>query len=257
MRKSKTLLGTAMLFMVLLAAPAEARKFDFKSERLATYMRGTLGYSYLSDKAFNGAGPADVTYDNKVDVNYGGEFGVLIAMGSINLRIAGELIIPKRLTDMSGTNASSVKMFTLDSRVQAIVPELILEYVAQSSPTSKILMGVGGGLAFVDVDNRYFFTAEGTAAYNLQDFTQSARGTTNSFMGYIGWEFLFTDSVTMMLDLGYRQLVIDNLKYKNDHVGFNGSKRAGDPMVNVDGSVPRLDLGGPFGGLSFRFYVPL
>jgi hypothetical protein len=65
---------------------------------------------------------------------------------------------------------------------------------------------------------------------------------------------MFADHATLVADLGYRYLRVNELKSSDDVTTFTGSYHAGDTLKNNDGSDRSLDLGGFFAGIGFRFY---
>ncbi len=64
-----------------------------------------------------------------------------------------------------------------------------------------------------------------------------------------------TDTTTVVVEFGYRQLKVDNLKYSKDVTTFSGAKSSGDAVVTSSGEKRELDFSGGFISLGFRFYM--
>ena len=249
------------LLLVVIAAAvcgraAEAKRFDFKSATFATYVRGAYGASLVGGDAYANSSGAGTVTDLTIQSNYSGEFGALFGLGGVNLRFAGELLIPATLGSVTGSSSSGgATMFTLDSKLRAVLGMASLEIVLSRGANWKLLAIGGGGYGWVTLDNKYTMTAAGTSASGLSDFTESAAGSAPAAEAALAAEFLFTDAVTIAIDAGYRYMRVNNMASTSAQTTFVGSKKGGDSLVNGDGSARSLDLGGPFAGLSLRFYL--
>ncbi|MCB0394954.1 MAG: hypothetical protein KDD25_10360, partial [Bdellovibrionales bacterium] len=62
------------------------------------------------------------------------------------------------------------------------------------------------------------------------------------------------DSVTFMLDVGYRQVTTGDFTHQRDVETTYGSFAEGDPAETVDGGKRKINLGGYYGGAWLRFY---
>lgn len=236
---------------------AQARVFDFKSEHMATYFRGSYGPSQVGDGAFALSSGTTNTFDRKVQSNYSGEFGILFSLSRFNLRIGAELLSPREISDVVGTSAAGVEQFSLDTKILALIPHAALEFALLQSNTAKLLVGGGLGAASVSLDNTYKMTAAGTASSGLSDFTESSKGLTYMGQIYGAVEFLLSDNVTTVLDVGYRYFYLKKLTYTRDGSSYAGTQVKDNEVVNMDGARRSLDLGGYFVGLGFRFYLQL
>lgn len=258
----KIALGRARVILIVMSAVcfanmAEARRFDFKDESLATYFRGTYSPSLVGDSAYGGSSGSGMTFDKKVSANHGGEIGVLISGSRVNLKLAAELLLPRELSDIKGTDAGEVEQFSLASQLLAFVPSANLEFITYQTPTSRMVFGAGLGMGFVTLDNSYTMTPAGTASLGLGDFTESASGSSHMLQGYLGYEVLFTDIATVMFEVGYRHLKINELKSTKAVTTPTGAQTEGSVLTNMDGGNRTVNLSGPFAGLSFRFYIGL
>lgn len=250
---------TLAFIVSVLACPSvsEARKFDFRLESVATYFRGTLGTSLVKDNAYGSSSGAGTKFDKEVGSNASGEFGFLIAGDRLIFRAGAELLIPRHFADIKGTNADGTELFMLDSQIYSLNAIANFEFMAYKGQRTRVLIGVGGGVGFVTLDNNYKMTSDGTASLGVADFTESGEARAAVLQGYIGYEFLFTDTVTAVLDAGYRHMPVRSIQSAKDVVAIAGSQGEGDDLQNTDGSLRNFDLSGPFAGFSLRFYLDL
>lgn len=246
-------------FVVLFmwAGIAEARVFDFKNERIATYFGGTFGPSSVGDTAYGASSGSDISVDKQISTNASGEIGLLLTTPKLNLKLGAELLLPKQYSDIEGTDAAGTSMFNLRSKIYALIPMATLEILAYQTPTSRLILAAGGGLAFVTLDNTYTMTSAGTTTLGVGDFTESASATVTALQVYTGYEMLFTDTVTAVFNLGYRHIPVPALKSSKATTAISGTQAEGDELKNMDGTSRSINLGGVFVGLSFRFYIGL
>lgn len=249
--------GLVVAAILIMAARAQARVFDFISERVATYFGGTFGPSSVGDMAYGGSSGSGVSFDKKTATNASGEFGLLLATPAANLKLGAEYLLPRNYSDIEGANAAGTPLFQLSSKIQAIIPMATLELLAFRTPTSRMLIGVGGGLAFVSLENTYTMTAAGSTALGVGDFTESAKASVTTLHFYTGYEALFTDTVTAAFTLGYRHIPVPSLKSTRDSTAISGAQTESSDLKNMDGGNRSLNLGGAYVGLNFRFYIGL
>jgi hypothetical protein len=232
---------------------AQARVFSMSKETFAGYFSVSGGSSALGDGAF-AKEASGVTYNSKVNYNYGGEFGVVYARPGASLRFGIEIVKPQLLDNVSGSN-STTEVYTLKSDVMAIVPKITLDVNLEKSNTHRSFMTVYGGYANVTVKNDYTLTTAGTAAYPGMDTAMEAKGTGTELGGSIGYEGFLNDSTTYLFEAGYRSLKVDNLKYSKDANLFGTAHSSGDAVNDSAGAQRALDLGGFVFSLGFRFYL--
>lgn len=247
------------LLLIIAGHEASARKFSFNSEDMAAFFRGTGGLSAVDQDAFDkSSGAATSLSSEKSSFNYGVELGFLLKIHeTLNLRLGAE-ILQAKVSEVKGKNASGTELFTLESDIFAFNPMANLEFAWGASETSRFIGYLGFGLASVRLDNKYEMTTTGTSELSQNSFTEKSEGSfVNGVVG-VGWEGLFVDNVTAMVDVGYRFLDVNKLKHSADNpVMGGGTASKGSEVTNADGSQRTFDLGGPYIGLSFRFYIDI
>jgi hypothetical protein len=172
------------------------------------------------------------------------------------LRLGGEFLIPRNYADIKGSNASGEVLFNLDCKVTAMIASAMLEFVTQQTGSSRVILGLGGGVGFVNLDNTYTFTNAGNTAFpTLADHTENSAARVTALKASLAYEVLFTDTVTAMFDLSYRYMPVRVLKGVNSVTTFTGSQSEGTDLYNHDGGNRTIDLSGGSIGLVFRFYI--
>lgn len=246
----------------LFCDPVFARKFSFESEDMAAYFRGTGGLSSVGQDAFSkNKGSGTSLSSEKPSLNYSGELGFLFKIhDNVNLR-AGAEILQARVSQLKGTNASGQELYELESDIFAFNPIATLEFNWSAGEKSRFVGYLGFGLANVRLDNKYVMTAQGVSDLNQDTYTEKSEGSFINGVVGLGWEGLFVDNVTALLDVGFRFLDVNKLKHSADNPNLDGSggtSSKGSELTNIDDGSPRVfDLGGPFIGLSFRFYIDI
>ena len=246
----------AFIFIGFYQASVEARVFDFKSEQLATYVRGTFGTSQLFATPYGNSSGTGVTTDKKSTIAASGEIGVLLSSQRMNLRLGVEFLAPQRFADVVGKNSSGATYFDLNSQTYAVVPMANLEFLAQQTPTTRLIFGVGGGYAYTTLINKYTMTTAGQAALG-NDVTESAKAQSFAGQAYVGYETLFADTATVLFEAGYRYLPVAQLKSSVQAQAPAGTESPSSILINMDGTSRKIDLSGAYVGLSFRFYIGL
>ena len=223
-------------------------------ETFAGYFSLSGGSSMLGQQAYEGEA-SGVTYSSKVGYNYGGEFGVVYVRSATSLRFGMEIIKPKALDNVKGSNASSTALYNLKSDVTGIVPKLTVDFNLRTTPQARSFVTASAGYANVTVKNTYDLTAAGTAAYPGMDTTMEAKGTGTQLAASLGQEGVLSDNTTYIFEIGYKQLSIGDLKYSKDANLFGTSHSSGDAVKKADGTGRDLNLGGMVISLGFRFYM--
>lgn len=234
---------------------AEARKFDMKNERFATYFGGSYGLSNLGDYAFGQSGGTGVQTDQAVRTNYSGEFGVTFTSDHGGIRLSGEYLLGKALAGVNGTNASGTSYYTLNSQVTAIIPMVSAEAPVWRGLESRLMVGGGLGYAFVYLDQEYFMTSAGTSALGVSNYVEKSSTRTLAWKLYVSAETLFVDSSTITIEGGYRSVKVGSLQSTKDTAAISGAQTEGSDIKNMDGSLRAFDLGGAYMSLYFRFYL--
>lgn len=245
-----------ILVFLLLPSFAQARVFDFKNESFATYLKGTFGSSEVGETPFNeSSGTSTKSFSGGITSNSSGEFGVLLGFGRLTLRLAAELLMPKHISDVKGYNAGEAELFNLETKVSAITPMAYIDLNLIEGSTSRIFAGGGVGYAYIKMENNYTMTSTGTSTYGgLTSFSERATGMALAAQAYAGFEFLFSDNVTVTFDGGYRYLPVYRLNHQNPTTTFLGSVSKGEAVQTETGVNRKINLSGAFGGVAFRFY---
>ena len=249
------LLSVITLMTVLFSAPAQARVFDLRSSSFATYFGGSIGSSQLSKQPWgDSSGPATTTFDQSVKLNYSGEFGVLMGVPKVNIRLGIEYLQPQKLSDIKGKNASDQQLFILSSNTRAIIPKAALEFIVWKTNSSAFIFGGSVGYAMVTMENQYQMDTAGTTAFGVGSYGEKGTGNAIGSEGFVGYEFVFSDNVTVFANLGYRYLLVTELKHQVAHTGINGAVAKDSTVVNSDGKNRNLNLSAGQAAIQFRFY---
>lgn len=255
-KRTKIQSAFLLILIVLTTSTSHARTFDLKNETFATYFGGSFGYSNLGDYAFGQSGGNGVQTDQVVRWNYSGEFGLVLATGHGGIRLSGEYLLGKSLAGVNGTDSSGTALYSLDSRVSALVPMISAEVPIWRGQNSRIQLGGGGGYAFVSLDQEYRMTAAGTAALGgIQSYIEKASTRTFAWRAYVSGETSFVDTTTVCFEAGYRSVKVGSLQSLKDTTAISGTQTTGNDILNMDGSNRSFDLGGAYVSLLFRLYL--
>lgn len=228
--------------LAFLSTTAHARVFNWKDATVAPYMRGTAQTMSLGQSAFEDSIPAGDTIDGSARFGYGGELGVLLgATPFVRVRLGAELM---QAQSVGETTAA----YRLDSSVSVFNPNVTFEYAGMPQGSYRYYGFASVGYAMATVENKFRDSSAG-------DYAEIAEGRSVSGAVGIGVEWLFTESATLALDLGYRYLRLSSLKYKASASGLSGDVTKGDVALDRAGQPRALDLGGVTVGIGFRFYL--
>lgn len=239
---------------VLLSVSAQARVFNINNENFAAYFLATGGGSQLGTHAVAGEAGAGVNYNGSVNYNYTGEFGFLYSKPRASLRFGFEILKPSVLESTANNGTSD--LYSAKSDVLGYVPKLSFELNVHGDNSSRSFVSVTVGTASVTLKNDYALTAAGQTAYpGVVDHSIEAKGSSTLLSASLGYEGIMTDTTTVVVEFGYRQLKIDNLKYSKDVTTFSGAKTSGDDLMTSSGAKRELDFSGGFISIGFRFYM--
>jgi len=239
---------------------AHARLFNYAESTVAPYLRGVGGFSGVRQSPYGNSSGGGTDVDRDYKYQYSGELGVQFGLGEdLHLRLGAEIGQHGPVTDAIGVNTTSgAKRFSLDSSVFMFNPNVSLSYIFSRVDSWRFFVYGGVGLASVTVENRYKMTAAGTAQLGgVTDFNEKMEGSAVSFHMGTGFEMLFVDNVTVGLDLGYRYLKVNTLKYTGDMTTILSPTTGvskGEQAKDHDGNNRFVDLSGATVGLTFRFY---
>lgn len=259
-QKSLSTLSTIVTIVLVLISvtvvsmPAEARRFDMKTENFAPYFGGSYGPSNLSDGAFGASAGTGVQTDLVVRSNFAGEFGITLTSNRGGIRLAGEYILGQ-VSGVSGLSSSGTKYYSLTSKVSAFVPMVLAEAPIWKATESRIMLGGGLGYAFVSLDQTYTMTSAGTTDLGLTDFTEKAGTEVPYWRVYTSFETLFVDTATVLFEAGIRSIKVGAIQSSKDVTGLAGAETIGANLKNNDGTERSFDFGGGYISLLFRFYL--
>lgn len=235
---------------------AEARVFQMGSEHFATYLRGQYQTAGQKDESFAPSGGTGATYDSSYTANMSYEFGFIYATPAVNFRFGFEVIKPTDLKDIKGSSSGGTTWYTLSDNISGYAPKIGLEISLKKWGNSRIYVNGDYGYATVNVQNSYTFTTAGTTQFpGMSDFREEVEGTGSLIESSLGYEFLLSDTTTLVLDAGYRALQIDSFTHKQAVKTFQGTVAKGDTAKNTDGSNRTLNLSGAFASLWLRFWI--
>lgn len=256
-RYNRSMYKALFLILFLTSWSAHARVFNFSDESLSVFFGGSVGYSDLYQGAFkDSSGTQTTAFSDGVTYNQSVELGASLKIRTVTFKFGAEVLQTNSLRDVNGDNASGTKLMTLDSKVFVFNPNMVVEVDLQQDSLSRSFIGLGVGLAEVDVDNTYQLTTDGQTAYPaVSDYIDETGGSTISYSIHFGQEMHFTDNVTFLYNLGYRFMNFDSLEYDKAVTNFQGSAAKGSTAKFNDGTDRTIDMSSLFLGISFRFYM--
>lgn len=242
------------IFLLSMSATcAQARVFDINKESFAGYFAVGGGSSALGITSLDKEAGSSLSYSGGIGQNYSGEFGFLYSKSRLGIRFGIEILKPSVLD--STATSSGADYYSANSAILGFAPKLALEINLHGNQISRSFVSLAGGLASVTMKNEYTMTALGSSALGVSDHTAESKGSGTSLAASLGYENILTDTTTIAVEFGYRQLKIDNLQYTKDVSTFGGAKTSGDAVKHADGSARTLDLSGGFITIGFRFYL--
>ncbi|MGZ3770886.1 MAG: hypothetical protein ACXVCP_12230 [Bdellovibrio sp.] len=241
-------------FLLLFSSAASARVFNVSSESFAAYFLATGGGSPLGTSAVQGESGTNINFSGGTNYNYTGEFGFVYSTPYLGFRFGFEIIKPFAL-DSTANNGTS-DLYSVTSSLVGYAPKLGVDFNIHRANTSRSFFSAAIGSASVTMKNEYKLTAAGQSAFpGVTDHTAESKGDGTLLEASLGYEGLLADTTTFLVEFGYRQLKINNLKYVKDVTTFTGSKVNGDNVLNSSGVQRTLDFSGAFISIGFRFYM--
>jgi len=237
-----------------MSASAQARVFDLYNQRMGTYIKGTAANSYAGQDAFGDSSGKSTTFTDKIKYNYGGEVGLLFPGAYYGWRIGFEILSAQKMKGIEGDSEVGASLMNLDSTVYGFFPKIAFEYYLIKKPGSRMTLSFGGGYGKIKATNDYTMTTAGTTRYTLSSFTQQMSQLTYTADFSVGYEFMMLQNTSLTLDVGYKYAIASQLKYDQDITDFTGTHKSGDIVTESDGSNKKINLGGPYAGLTFRIY---
>ncbi len=246
-------------FIILATSAAEARVFSFKDETMAAFFHGTYGLSRLGSTPYKDASGVNTEFAGpEHKANFSGELGFLYTMSPrLTLRLGAE-VIQAHQSEIVGQAANETKYFDLVSDVFVFSPNATFEWHIDTADWYRLSFFVGAGYATVTSDLNYTFTTAGKAALGVSaDYDEA--GAARLISGHTGFifEMAMIDTVTTVLELGFRHMPIPKLTYADNVTTITGAQAKGDTILDQDGSNRTLDMSGYYLGLSFRFFISI
>ena len=255
--KKKRLLSIAFILgLSLISTVNQARVFSLSDQKIASYFKGTTGSSAVLQKPFSEAIDSSATIAETFSSNLAGEIGVVFTAPQIGFLLGVEIIHPKALAAVTGTDITAQDLFNLDSDVSALIPKFGFDIVLAKSELWRLYLNMSGGSGTLSYTNHYQLTAAGQTAFNgLADFSEEIGGVASMMSASFAAEGFLSDATTISLEAGYRQLSFTSLTYKKDVTSISGAHLKGDVVNNLDGTAKTIDFGGVYGGVILRFYL--
>lgn len=240
--------------LLLISSSAQARVFNINKETFAAYFLATAGGSQIGTSTVKGESGANVAFSGGTKYNYTGEFGFLYSRPHASLRFGFEILKPTDLESTASSGGSD--LYSAKGDILGYVPKLTLEVNVHGTNDSRSFVSLTAGSANITMKNDYTLTSAGQAAYpGVSDHSVEAKGSGTLLSASLGYEGIMTDTTTVVVEFGYRQLKIDNLKYSKDATTFSGAKNSGDALLDASGNQRSVDFSGGFISLGFRFYM--
>lgn len=241
------------VFLFLTTVPAQARVFDINRDSVAPYFMGTGAGVQVATSSLDGEGVDGVTFTGTVNYLYTGEIGVLYSRSAASLRFGFEILKPNVLESTAQSGAT--ELYTVNSVLIGYVPKVIFELNLQKTQKFRSFLALGAGLASMNMKNSYTLTADGQAIYpGVADHIADSKADTTLISAALGYEGLLSDTTTILVEFGYRQLKFDNFKYTKEVTTLSGAKVSGDKLLTNSGLDRVLNFSGGFASLGFRFY---
>ncbi len=73
--------------------------------------------------------------------------------------------------------------------------------------------------------------------------------------GGLGLETLMSDTTTVALELGYREIYFSSMTFTNSMTNFQGAQSQGSAANQNTGSARTLDLSGFYAAIDFRIWL--
>lgn len=241
--------------LVLISVFAEARVFDISKESFASYILAGGGPSGIGQKAFKNEMSGPSFSSDEVKMNWGGEFGFLYSTPYLSFRFGFEIIKPAAI-GATASNAAGTALYDVKSDLTAYAPKVGLEFNFKPQTWYRGFVLVSAGASNLSMKNDYTLTAAGQAAFaGVSDHSVEAKSSATELAGGVGFEFLLSDSTTLLAEAGYRSLKFSELKYSKDVTTLTGNQTAGSVVLDADGGKRQIDFSGAVVNLGLRIYL--
>ena len=238
------------LFLFLAGLSAEAKVFKLSDQNFGTYIFGTLGNSAVADSAYV---RDNVSFENKVGYNGGGEVGVSFLLSRAWMRLGVELIRPQSIQGAQAVNSAGTTLYRVNSGILAWDPVANFELPIKVFEIARFYFVGGIGYMKVTVKNDYELTDAGRSTFGVTNYSEEATGYSFMGQGGLGMEISLADTATFTLGGGYRYLRAYGLQHERANSTVDGTISAGDTLRSNAGDRV-IDLSGAYAMAGFRIY---
>ena len=240
----------ALISLLTLCEPwAQARVFGLNQQQFGSYFLISGSQAPIKDSPWVMESTADAS-SKSYGTTTGGEFGFTYATKFLSWRFGFEVIKPTKLSAIAATQAGTT-VYQIASDITGYAPKLGIEITPWSNNKQKVFIFSYVGTASVSIKNDYSTL---TIAPNIDHSVEMA-GSGNLLGAGLGYELHAFDTTSLILEVGYRILKIDNFKYSKDVTTFAGAVTAGQSVLKTDGSNRSVDFGGSYVTLGLRFWI--
>lgn len=242
---------------LLLQTRLEARVFDFGSEPHAAYLKvGMLG-SRLASDSFGFAGDQVQLANQSFSYLNTGEIGWTMQGSTLGFKLGVQGLNSASLLS-DGSNLSGTSLYTSVNQVGSFAPIIGFMVNFYQTKKSRASIELSAGQATVSIVQNYQLTPEGQSELGVVAATaiESSRAIGQLFYEALAiYEILMVDTTTFVLEAGYRDMKVTNLKVLSDVDGPSGSYLVGDTLRHADGTARVFNLSGWVVQANFRFYL--
>jgi hypothetical protein len=227
----------------------QARVLNLSDEKFASYFAFEGGSSLLKTTPFDQNLASVDSYSDEYKLGSGGEFGFVYSSPYLAWRFSFEILKPSKLKEVQGL-ASSTAQYLVDSDVTAVAPKIGLEIHLTKKPNNRLYLFGYYGSSNLTMNQVY----SSVVSPNV-DHTVEAKGSAAEMGGGLGFEVGFVDTTAIVLELGYRSLIFNEIKYSKDVTTFQGAKAVGETLTNLNGENRSLNFSGFTASIGFRFWL--
>lgn len=249
----RVLLTLSSFFMFL--GQGQARVFSFENESVAPFIQLRSGLSSMGTAPYQWQSAGRYSGD-KVDLVYGGEFGVYLRGSGFGMSLGILVHTFDPVQGGAGANSGGTSLYTVDSEGLAYGPQVLFDYQFSREQNYMWKFVLGGGYQFSKISNSYTFTSDGQALVGGQSSLEETYRSDSPFATIgVGTEFVMSGTTTVSVLLGYHYTLNQVWKYSGSGQNFSGSFSEGGTVLFEDGSQKKIDSSYPFLQLGFQFYV--
>lgn len=244
-----------LIGLFLISRPVQARVFMFEEETVAPFLKlrtgvssiGTTPYRWQSATTYGG---------DKVDLMYGGEFGVYFRGPRLGLSLGVLVQSFDPVTGGKGFNASGTSLYSVDLSGIAYGPQVTFDYQLSKTEIYLWKLQVGGGYQYAKFDSTYTMTTTGQSLVGGQSqITETYKQEVPYVLLAISTEFKMSGTTTLSITGGYHYSFNKKWNYAGGGLNFAGTHQQGDSVTFEDSSTRPIDWSYPFLQMGFHFYT--